>query len=334
MGDLYTSLFQGCCFTNNNPWLDKGRIIVDWQPNVYSVDIGLCTSQLIHCTVIPKQRVGKFQVTCVYGFNDEKRREELWTELEGLATNIAEPWLVWGDFNEILFANERIGRRAHVVPSQRFKDCISQCNLEDLKYSGAFLTWNNKQKPEERIYSKIDRAMINPCWMNFFSSSEAVFLPELSFDHSPILVSIYKDCNTGKKPFRYFNMWKLAPQFENLVADSWHPGIMGSRMYQVVSKLRRLKDVLRKLNKEGFSEIHKEDIAARLALADIQTRLNKDPMNMDLIEEEHRAHQHYIEVHKAYSLFITQKAKLNWAKYGDENSAMFHASLKARRIQN
>uniref|UniRef100_A0A803PUR3 Reverse transcriptase domain-containing protein n=1 Tax=Cannabis sativa TaxID=3483 RepID=A0A803PUR3_CANSA len=201
---------------------------------------------------IPMFELGKFHVTFVYGFNDEKRREELWADLEGLAEKIKESCLVMGDFYKILFANERVGRKAHALPSQSFKDCVVQCSLEDLKYSGAFLTWNNKQKPDERIYSKIDRAMINPSWMNSFPSLEAVFLLEMSFDHRHILVSIYKNNNTGKKPFRYINIWKPNPQFESMVVDSWRIGVLGSRMYQVVVKLRRLKEVLKKLNREGI----------------------------------------------------------------------------------
>uniref|UniRef100_A0A803PSJ0 Reverse transcriptase n=1 Tax=Cannabis sativa TaxID=3483 RepID=A0A803PSJ0_CANSA len=91
---------------------------------------------------------------------------------------------------------------------------MENCKMADLKYSGSFFTWNNKQKPEERIFSTIDRAMVNTHWINVFPSSEVVFLPELSFDHSPILVTIYEDRSYGKKPFR---LRKILP---DLIAEN------------------------------------------------------------------------------------------------------------------
>uniref|UniRef100_A0A803Q3C3 Reverse transcriptase domain-containing protein n=1 Tax=Cannabis sativa TaxID=3483 RepID=A0A803Q3C3_CANSA len=334
MGTLYTSLFSGWCFTNNNPWLDKGRIIVAWQPSVYSVDIRYCSSQLIHCYVESQQQVGKFYVSLVYAFNDVNKRAELWEELEEVASKVDEPWLLMGDFNEILNANERIGKRAHNVPSQRFQDSMEKCRMVDLKSSGSFFTWNNKQKPEERIFSKIDRAMVNMQWLNVFPCSEAVFLPEMIFDHTPILVSIYEDKNYGKKPFRYYNMWKMAPEYDNLVAKAWEEESSGTRMFRIVHKLRRLKAVLKHLNRKDFSDIHKAETAARIQLAEIQGELNQNPGNENLMMQEQYARKEYATINKAYASFMTQKAKLNWAKFGDDNSHLFHASLKLRRIQN
>uniref|UniRef100_A0A803QP78 CCHC-type domain-containing protein n=1 Tax=Cannabis sativa TaxID=3483 RepID=A0A803QP78_CANSA len=250
-----------------------------------------------------KQHNGNFFVTFIYGFNDEQKREELWGDLERLAAGIHEPWIILGDFNEIMFANERIGRKAQNNPSPRLRDCMEACDMSDLKYSGSFFTWNNKQKPEDRIFSKIDRAMVNSRWSCAMPDSEAVFLPELSFDHSPILVSIIGDVN-------------------------------GTKMFKVVSKLKRLKLTLKKINQEGFSEIQKADLMAKNELIAAQDALTKNPLSLQLMEAEQEANRRYNETHKAYSMFLSQKAKINWASFGDENSAFFHASLKSRRMQN
>uniref|UniRef100_A0A803P4J5 CCHC-type domain-containing protein n=1 Tax=Cannabis sativa TaxID=3483 RepID=A0A803P4J5_CANSA len=199
----------------------------------------------------------------------QKKREELWGDLEKLAASIQEHWIILGDFNEILYANERVGRKAQSNPSQRLRDYMEVCEMTDMKYSRSFFTWNNKQKLDDRIFSKIDRAMVNLKWRCALPNSEAVFLPELSFDHNPILVSIYRNWSLGKKPFRYYNMWKLAPKFD-----------------------------------------------------------------AKLMEAEQEASRRYNGTHKAFTMFLSQKAKINWASFGDENSAFFHASLKSRKIQN
>uniref|UniRef100_A0A803QQ42 Uncharacterized protein n=1 Tax=Cannabis sativa TaxID=3483 RepID=A0A803QQ42_CANSA len=45
-----------------------------------------------------------------------------------------EPWLVLGDFNEILARDERIGDKARFFPSE-FQNCVTDCHLEDVKFS-------------------------------------------------------------------------------------------------------------------------------------------------------------------------------------------------------
>uniref|UniRef100_A0A803QQW6 Reverse transcriptase domain-containing protein n=1 Tax=Cannabis sativa TaxID=3483 RepID=A0A803QQW6_CANSA len=239
-----------------------------------------------------------------------------------------------GDFNEIMFANERVGRKAKCIPSQRLKKCMENCDMTDLKLLGSFFTWNNKQKPDDRIFPKINRAMVNSHWCMSFSESEAVFLPELSFDHSPLLVSIYQNKSSGKKPFKYYNMWKMAPTFDTQVSKRGNEEVQGSQMYKIVTKLKRLKLVLKKINREGFSEIHKADMVTKDDLITAQEELSKNPQSLTLIKTEQEASKKYNEVHKAYSMFLSQKAKINWATFGDKNSAYFHASLKFRRIHN
>ncbi|XP_062103449.1 uncharacterized protein LOC133814518 [Humulus lupulus] len=175
--------------------------------------------------------------------------------MQELALSIADPWMLIGDFNEILSHHERIGKKVTAKLSISFQECLSLCYLEDLKFSGCFYTWNNKQKAEEKIYSKIDRVVVNSQWIDYFPKSEAVFLPEGLFDHSPILVHFYLEFAMEKKPFRYFRMWKEAPSYAVKIHTSWNIPVVGTEMFQVVSKLKRLKQVLLGINREGFSDI-------------------------------------------------------------------------------
>ncbi|XP_062104432.1 uncharacterized protein LOC133815631 [Humulus lupulus] len=273
MGVLYSSLFSGWCFTNNNPWVDKGRIIVAWNPNMYSIDIRECTNQLIHCLDQNPNREGRFFITFVYGFNDERARGRLWQDIQRLDLQIDDPWMVVGDYNEILYKHERIGKKVRKMADTACRDCMISCQQEDLKFLGCYFTWNNKQQNDERVYSKIDRAMVNSKWTDVFQESEANFLPE----------------DLGKKPFRYFRMWKEATSYKDRVSTSWRVPVYGTVMFKVVTKLKRLKQ----LDSERFSHLH-----------------------------------------KAYISFLAQKAKSTWVLNGDENTQVFHASLKARRIQN
>uniref|UniRef100_A0A803P117 Reverse transcriptase domain-containing protein n=1 Tax=Cannabis sativa TaxID=3483 RepID=A0A803P117_CANSA len=281
--------------------MDRGRVIVAWDPSMYTLDIKKCSAQMIHCIAQPNQNTRRFNITFVYGFNDEKGRDMLWQDLKELQDGIMEPWMIVGEFNEILSYEERIGRRNHRRPSEKFQECVAHWGMEDLKSSGCFFTWNNKQNPEDRTYSKIDRAM---------------------------------EACSGKKPFRYFSMWKSALDYKNKVRDCWQQATTSTKMFQVVQKLKKLKGIFKVINREGYNEVQKIAATTKQELMEIQEALHQDPTNGDLIAKEQSTREKHSHFNKAHLQFLAQKAKLNWAKSGDENTSFFHAALKSRRAQN
>ncbi|XP_062075481.1 uncharacterized protein LOC133779544 [Humulus lupulus] len=188
-------------------------------------------------------------------------RKMLWKELQDI--NTQEAWVVMGDFNEILNKEERLGKRVKYSTATNFIDCIGECQLEDVKCSGCFYTWSNKQQGDDRICSKIDRVLANQTWLNCFNNAEAVFLPEGIFDHTPVILAVYPEILSGKKPFKYFRMWSSHPKYSESVEAVWKRAIPGTKMYQVVTKLKALKEVLKELNKQGYSDIHKADALAK-----------------------------------------------------------------------
>lgn len=51
-------------------------------------------------------------------------------------------------------------------------------------------------------------------------------------------------------------------------------------------------------------------------------------MNLDLRQEEIDVVKEYRRVHKAYISFLAQKAQVNWCKEGDDNTTLFHQSIR------
>uniref|UniRef100_A0A803P1H3 DUF4283 domain-containing protein n=1 Tax=Cannabis sativa TaxID=3483 RepID=A0A803P1H3_CANSA len=215
LGALYLRMFSGWCFTSNNAWHKGGRIIVSWNPNSFDVNIIKCTSQLIHLFVETVDK--KFFLTFVYGFNDEIGRRSLWADLRDIASK--EAWVVLGDFNDILNKEERICTKVKHKNSSEFRDCVDDCNLEDVKFVGSFFTWCNKQLGDERTYSKIDRVLANPSWLDDHPNAEVVFHNEGLLDHSPAVLTVSASLLGGKKPFRYFKMWSSHPEYNKLIRD-------------------------------------------------------------------------------------------------------------------
>ncbi|XP_062114807.1 uncharacterized protein LOC133827202 [Humulus lupulus] len=326
-------MFKDWCFSSNNAWHPGGRIMISWNPRKFTVNILWCTSQMMHLEVWALGDKESFLVTFVYALNDEGGRTRLWNDLVKIASGLRDAWLILGDFNDILSPEERVGKRTKSCKSSAFRDCVEGCKLEDVKFSGCFFTWNNKQGKEDRIYSKIDRVMANQRWINRFPNAEAVFLTEGSFDHSPAMLSVYPEVQLGKKPFRFFRMWQNLDGFQQCL-NSWKIPILGTPMYQLVSKLKRLKCELKELNKNGVGDIQAADRQANEAMMHWQQMLQSQPLNEEFIAKEQETRCKYQEVHKAYISFLHQKAKVQWLKEGDDNTAVLHASIRARKTNN
>ncbi|XP_074315269.1 uncharacterized protein LOC141651454 [Silene latifolia] len=192
----------------------------------------------------------------VYAFNGIQERAPLWDHLRKIASQIQGPWAIAGDFNCVLAANERFGGSTTSAEIEPFRRCIEDFEVVDIASIGSLYTWNNKQRPEERIYCRIDRFLVNKDWCDHFPDMYAHFLPEGLFDHSPCLVRSSNSMQ-GKSSFKYFNMWGSSKEFLPIVRQSWDRSIAGTPLYKLATNLKRLKSGLVHLNREGFSDIEK-----------------------------------------------------------------------------
>lgn len=100
--------------------------------------------QLIHLAVKHRASGKVFLVTMVYGLNEQKDRVELWNQIFNIATISSIPWIIGGDFNNILNLEDRIGSPCTLNEVENFRECLRNNDLTDFKVGGMFYTWNNK----------------------------------------------------------------------------------------------------------------------------------------------------------------------------------------------
>ncbi|XP_074283240.1 uncharacterized protein LOC141607790 [Silene latifolia] len=113
---------------------------------------------------------------------------------------------------------------AEMAPMRKM---IDDCQLQEMKCSGSFYTWNNKHEDVTKVYSRIDRVLINEQWFQSFPEAVANFLPEGLYDHCPCLINIVEEPVKIKSAFKYFNMWALSDDFDNTVTVGiWRSGVL------------------------------------------------------------------------------------------------------------
>lgn len=58
-----------------------------------------------------------------------------------------------GDFNCVLNMDKRLEAPVRNSEVLEFRRCVNSFQMEDMKASGRFFTWNNKQSDEDRVFS-------------------------------------------------------------------------------------------------------------------------------------------------------------------------------------
>ncbi|XP_074306001.1 uncharacterized protein LOC141641229 [Silene latifolia] len=164
------------------------------------------------------------------------------------------PWAMFGDFNCVLSATERVGGNIANAEIEPFRSCIEDCEVVNIQATGSLFTWNNKQRPVDRIYSRIDRFMVNKAWSDHFPELYANFLPEGMMDHTPCLICSSSQVHKPKS-FKYYNVWGASKDFVPLIKRCWSYTIQGTPIFRVTKKLKLLKPALKDLNREKFSDI-------------------------------------------------------------------------------
>lgn len=122
----------------------------------------------------------------------------------------------------------------------------------------------------------------------------------------------------------------ISPEFNSLVSGAWNVTLNSTKMYVVVHKLKGVKRVLKELNKKGFDDVHAVEVKAFREMQSAQEEIHKHLGQLALADLEITDVNEYKRKHQIYMEFLKRKA--NWARHGDENSAVLHHSIRARKV--
>ncbi|XP_074265091.1 uncharacterized protein LOC141587507 [Silene latifolia] len=221
---VHSGLGMNWSMLNNIDDHEGGRIWIVWDPMNYKVELVSSHAQVMHSRVTFLPTGVKWWLSVVYGFNRVAERAPLWDSLNLMAAVVSGPWLVMGDFNNVLAMDERIGSEITVAELKGFQECVATCGLMDAPAQGAFFTWNNKHDAGDMVFSRIDRVLINDEWLAQFSEADITFHPEGLYDHCPCTITLWPTCAKRKGSFKFFNMWGKDANFTQLLKISGRLG--------------------------------------------------------------------------------------------------------------
>lgn len=103
-------------------------------------------------------------------------------------------------------------------------------------------------------------------------------------------------------------------------------------MYRLSKKLKALKLVLRALNKENYSSIHRRVERAKEQLLKLQNEFLTSPLQ-ELVFGEQSQRALLADLLTAEESFLRQKFRIRWLREGDQNTSIFYKVVKGRNMQ-
>lgn len=186
-----------------------------------------------HVDAVVHNDEGRFwRCTGVYGHPETDQKKNTWELLRRLAGLSSLPWLCFGDFNEVLNLNEKLGgidRRANLVND--FREALKDCDLTNLGSTGYQFTWSNRRFGVNIVEERLDRFLGNSSWRESFQEKAAQNLISWSSDHSPLMIEVLekgRGNRYSRKIFHrihYKDMWSLYEKCKEIVKKEWMEGI-------------------------------------------------------------------------------------------------------------
>nr|GEW51521.1 hypothetical protein [Tanacetum cinerariifolium] len=114
--------------------------------------------------------------------------------------------------NKLLYVSVIYGEitlKSRSEGTQDFRECVDCLGVADINMNGLFYTWIQKMKnPELGVLKKLDKIMGNSQFISSYPASYAAFMPYLSSDHCPCILThpeLAKRLNFMKKHIRDLN---------------------------------------------------------------------------------------------------------------------------------
>ncbi|XP_075665606.1 uncharacterized protein LOC142635308 [Castanea sativa] len=252
--------FDGAIFANTIG-LTRGLWLL-WDSAQVDIAELSSTEQEIHVVVTPSYSNNPWLLSAIYASPRYVERRLLWETLEAISGLHSLPWVIAGDFNEVLIGEDKFGGRpVNINKALRFQECLDSCRMIDIGYSGPRYTRSNNRPLTGLNQERIDRVFVNADWNGLYLEAHVRHLERSHSNHCQVLLILARNQGISFPcPFRFQLMWLSHSTFPVVVRDAWmSPTVLA----QVVSNF---ETKVTEWNKNVFANLfyHRKRIIARL----------------------------------------------------------------------
>jgi exonuclease III len=310
----------------------KGGLAILWRD---MVDLEIKNYSHSHIDAIVQDPTEKI-MWCLTGFYGSPKRcnqPESWKLLRRLGDQNRLPWVVFGDFNEILGNSEKLGKALRVESQMdAFREVLESLSLRDLGFRGAWYTWDNHRLGVENIKERLDKVVATMHWSTLFPKACVNHLCASTSDHRPFQILLQEPVtkNKRRRPFRFEQAWTRLKSCDTVVSEAWHSNTPGSHMFEVTEAIKSCQRELMKWDKEVFrssqQKIHQ--------LGEVLRRLEDRAMSEENHHEMKKLKSEMNVLSGREEIKWRQRSRVQWLEEGNRNTKFFHNKANQRRRKN
>ncbi|XP_022030458.1 uncharacterized protein LOC110931369 [Helianthus annuus] len=259
----------------------------------------------------------------VYAPRTPSQRRRLWDEILSVRNKLSGLFILMGDFNEVRFNHERFNSIFDENAALVFNNFIRVGGLVEYHMAGDKFTYISNDASK---LSKIDRVLVCDGFMSRWPYAIFKAMTRELSDHSPLILSC-SQVDFGPSPFKLFNYWMEMDGFVEVVNDAVREAATfkyGDKA--ILDLLKGIKNKVKVWRVKG----RQQEAAARELAAQSLDMVEKIAGQRSLSDAEKQSRIKWKERIKRLEIMkckeLRQKAKIDWVKYGDENSTFFTSS--------
>jgi hypothetical protein len=171
-----------------------------------------------------------------------------------------------------------------------FRECLADCHLADLGYSGYAFTWDNRHDGEANVQARLDRATTTAEFLQVFPHTAVEHVVTEESDHAALLIRVRSnDDRLSHKPrgFMYEEMWTKHEQYDDFVMSAWEDGQgYRSNLTGLWSRLCDISKELKKWSFDVFGSVCQQIKKFRSAIAEAKTNALASGSSLEVRELE------------------------------------------------
>ncbi|XP_060968815.1 uncharacterized protein LOC133036286 [Cannabis sativa] len=303
----------------------KGGLLLLWLANI---DVTLNSYSMNHFDVlVSSDNCHQFHFTGFYGAPETHLRINTWNLLSSLVSNASNlPWLVLGDFNELLSNEDKVGGPPRDdMLMDNFRGAINRCHLRVVYFNGDPFTWTNKNHHGNVVRERLDRGFIYNNWSDFFNKATLSHLDFYHSDHRAIEYIVSQPnlpvlSSQRRIRFRFEQMWLKDTDCRDIVQAFWCTNSSRQPTASVLQNIAACTAALQDWHGKKYGQMGKDIAAAHKTSSHLNNINDNSTAHLKWVEDADKVLDELLEKEE---LYWHQRARVDWLQSGDSNTKFF-----------
>lgn len=268
-------------------------------------------------------------LTVVYGPQGDSEKLQFLQELRMIKQQIPEKWLVIGDFNMILSAEDKSNNNLNRRLMGEFRKLINDLELKELRLRGRKFTWSN-----DTTQTRIDRAFCTVEWDLMLPNCSLQAASSSVSDHCPLLLVGNSDVKKYRG-LRFESFWPRIQGYMEVVMETWGRDIQVQNPFlRLHIKMERLGKALRKWSRSKIGNNRLLLCAAKQLVAILDVVQESRQLTELELALKRDLKAKILGMTAVEKLRVKQQSRLAHIKAAEAQAKIFHVHLNGRKRKN